>query len=190
MPTSGTTPRPADGSSSPTEAPPAEAPTTGSLSDRKGDVSFSLDRPPAWADIVGATVARSASAYEVRIALGGPVPSTYERERTINVASFFDVDGDGSVDYEVWANLASGGWGGSYFDNTRPRGGRFNDESLVITPVGSELVVAFPVTHLASARTFQWAVGTEWGRYETLGTAASARDEAPDDDGAAVFPGK
>ena len=166
----------------------AFTPTTGSIADQKGDVTLSLDRPPAWADLLGGTLTRRAEGYELRVKLGGEVPATYEPERTINIASFYDVTGDGSIDYEVWVNLASGGWGGSYFDNTRRGANRINDEALGITPTGDELVITFPLTHLASAERMQWAMASEWGRYETIGTAAAARDDAPDNDAAARFP--
>lgn len=173
----------------PTPAP-AEVvtPTTGAISDRQGDVTFSLDRRPRWADLVGGTLTRRGDGYELRVKLAGAVPSTYETERTINIASFFDVTGDGSIDYEVWVNLASEGWGGSYFDNTRTGANRINDEALAITPTGNELVISFPLTHLAAAERMQWAMAMEWGRYEVIGTAAAARDDAPDNDAAARFP--
>jgi hypothetical protein len=166
----------------------AITPTTGSITDKRGDVTLSVDRPPAWADLLGGTLTRRAEGYELRVKLGGEVPSTYERDRTINIASFYDVTGDGSIDYEVWVNLASGGWGGSYFDNTRRGANRINDDALAITPVGDELVITFPLSHLASAERMRWAMASEWGRYEVIGTAAAARDDAPDNDAAASFP--
>jgi len=168
--------------------PPTFAPTTATISDRKGDVTFSVDRPPAWADLVGGTLTRRPEGYELRVKLGAEVPSTYESERTINIASFYDVTGDGSIDYEVWVNLASGGWGGSYFDNTRRGANRLNDEALAIRTEGAELVVGFPLSHLASAERMQWSLAMEWGRYEVIGTVAAARDDAPDNDAAAQFP--
>lgn len=171
-------------------AAPSEpiTPTTGTISDRQGDVTFSLDRRPDWADLIGGTLTRRGDGYELRVKLGGAVPSTYETERTINIASFYDVTGDGSIDYEVWVNLAAEGWGGSYFDNTRTGANRINDEALTITPTGDELVVSFPLAHLAAAERMQWALAMEWGRYEAIGTAAAARDDAPDNDAAAAFP--
>jgi hypothetical protein len=180
--------QPAGTTAAPTQEATPGAPTTASLSDKKGDVTLSLDRPPTWADIVGGTLTRRADVYELRIRMGGTVPSTYDRDHTINVASFYDVDGNGSIDHEVWVNLASGGWGGSYFDNTKRGGSRINDDALAIQPQGDELVVTFPLEHLKSASRMQWALAMEWGRYDVIGTAAAARDDAPDNDGAAQFP--
>ena len=107
----------------------------------------------------------------------------------MNIASFYDVDGDGRIDFEVWANLAARGWGGSWFDN-RAGAARYGDKAEVgITVAGDEVVLRFPLSHLGGLDRFRWALASEWGRYEALSTKATARDDAPDDDGAARFPG-
>lgn len=107
----------------------------------------------------------------------------------MNIASFYDVDGDGTIDYEVWANIANGGWGESYFDNSK-KGGRYQEASgVTVTTEGDEVVLRFPLSHLANAARFRWSLASEWGRYGVIGTDQAARDAAPDDDGASSFPG-
>lgn len=105
----------------------------------------------------------------------------------MNVASFFDVDGDGVIDYEIWANLADTGWSPAYFDNTGA-GGKFGQGSGVEVEVaGGELVMRFPLSHLANSRGFRWSLASEWGRYEVISSPAAARDDAPDNDGFVRF---
>ena len=172
-----------------TTAAPARV-TSAAITDRLGDLTPSpVDRPPVWADLAGATLLRRDSGYELRVRLGGDTaPQTVDADHTMNIATFFDVNGDGRIDYEVWANLASGGWGGSYFDNVRG-GGKFLDASGVAVAVeGAEVVLRFPLGHLEAAERFRFALASEWGRYEVLGTAAMARDDVPDNDAAARFP--
>jgi hypothetical protein len=173
--------------------PPAAAGvSTAALTDRIGDLTPSpLDPPPSWADLAGATLNRRPDGFELRVRLGGPAaPTTTDEDHTMNVASFYDLDGNGRVDFEVWANLAAGGWGASYFDNTTKGKNRYGDASGVAIAVeGTEVVLRFPLASLRSAASFRWAVASEWGRYEVLGTAAMARDDVPDFDGAAPFPG-
>jgi len=172
-------------------APVVAGATTAAITDRVNDLTPSpADPPPPWADLAGATVIRRAGGFELRVALGGgTAPSTTDDEHTMNIAAFFDVDGDGSIDYEVWANLATRGWGSSYFDNANRRGGFQEQSGVTVAVEGAEVVVRFPLSHLAFAERFRWALASEWGRYEVLGTVAMARDDAPDDDAAARFPG-
>lgn len=175
----------------PTAAPPiAGEPTTAVIVDRAGDVTPSpLDRPPAWADLLGARLTRGTDGFELRVRLaGGRAPSSTDEAHTMNVASFYDLDGDGRVDFEVWANLASRGWGSSYFDDVHGSGGFQERSGVTVTAEGDEVVLRFPLAHLQRATRFRWSIASEWGRYEVLGTAASARDDAPDDDAAADFP--
>jgi hypothetical protein len=161
------------------------------IGDRVGDLTPSpLDPPPPWADLAGAKLTRTPSGFELRVTLGGgTAPTTTDEDHTMNVASFYDVDGDGTVDYEVWANLASGGWGSSWFDNDGRRGAFQERSGVTVTVEGGDVVMRFPATHLGGFERFRWSVASEWGRYEVLGTAATARDDAPDNDGAARFPG-
>jgi hypothetical protein len=157
---------------------------------KSGDATPStVDAAPRWADIIGARLLRSGDRYELRIRLaGGDAPETTDDQHTMNVASFYDVDGDGAIDYEVWANLAAGGWGAAYYDDGPGQGGAGEGSGVDVTTEGDEVVLRFPTSHLAGAERFQWSTASEWGRYEALGTPAMARDDAPDDDEAVRFP--
>jgi hypothetical protein len=169
----------------------APEPTTfASVIDPVGDRTFSVDPPPPWADLAGAALTRSGAGYELRVEVGGGVaPTTTDANHTMNIASFYDVDGDGVIDYEVWANLASGGWGGSYFDD-RTNFAAFLEKSFVtITVEGDEVVIRFPLAHLQRASSFRWSLASEWGRSEVMGTNVAARDDMPDNDQPAGFPG-
>lgn len=172
-------------------APVVPGATTAAITDRFGDLTPSpVDPPPPWADLVGATMLRRADGFELRVRLGGgSAPSGTDEDHTMNIASFYDVDGDGTVDYEVWANLAAHGWGGSWFDNRARKAGFADKANVAITAAGDEVVLRFPLSHVGNAERFRWSLASEWGRYEVLGTVATARDDAPDDDGAARFPG-
>jgi hypothetical protein len=168
-----------------------DVPLSARITDRIGDATPSLlDRPPPWADLAGATLTRAGDRFELRVQLaGGAAPQKTDADHTMNVASFFDVDGDGNVDYEVWANLADGGWGGSWFDD-RTGTSRFGDDAGVTwTPEGDSIVMRFDAPHVGNARNFRWSIASEWGRYETLDGPASVKDDAPDDDQPADFTG-
>jgi hypothetical protein len=172
-------------------APPPAAALTSSLQDPVGDASPSLlDKPPAWADLVAGRLTRSAEGFELRVRLGGPSAPTSsgDEDHTMNVASFFDVDGDGRVDYEVWANLDSGGWGSAYFDDVRSSATYRERSGIQVGPDGDEVVLRFPLTHLGSAASFRWSLALEWARYETLGSPTSVKDQAPDGGAPAPFP--
>lgn len=170
--------------------PPVPA-TAGTLEDRTGDVTVApLDPAPKYADLVAATLRRAAGGFTLRVRFNAPAPASGTGDdHTMNVATFFDVDGDGSVDYEVWANVARDGWGGAWFDNANDRGGYLDDSDVRITVDRGVLVLRFPLGHVGNAARFRWAMATEYGRLETLGTIAAARDAMPDNDGAARFPG-
>ncbi|HVF74425.1 MAG TPA: hypothetical protein VM938_05205 [Acidimicrobiales bacterium] len=187
----GATTTPSTGASGQQPAPVVPGATTAALVDPRGDLTPSpLDPPPAWADLVGATLLRRADGFELRVRLGGgSAPTGTDEDHTMNIASFYDVDGNGSVDYEVWANLAASGWGGSWFDNRAGKAAFADKARVAVTVAGDEVVLRFPLSHLGNAEQFRWSLASEWGRYEVLGTAATARDDAPDNDGAARFPG-
>jgi hypothetical protein len=161
------------------------------LSDPADDLTTSVERPPAWADLLGATLSRTSNGFELRVRLGGgKAPTSSDEEHTMNVASFFDVDGDGKIDYEVWANIAARGWGASYFDDVHRTGGYQEKSGVTVTPEGDEVVLRFPPSHLGGSTAFRWSIASEWGRYSSLGSVATARDDAPDDDKAADFPSR
>lgn len=170
--------------------PAVAAPVEAAITDPEGDATPSpIDPPPAWADLVGARLIRSGDGFELRIALGGgDAPESTDEDHTMNVASFYDVDGDGAVDYEIWANVAAGGWGATYFDNGPDQGGFGEGSGVTVAAEGGDVVLRFPAGHLGDAARFRWSVASEWGRYEALGTPAMVRDDAPDDDEAVAFP--
>jgi len=164
--------------------------TEASITDPAFDTSKPLlEAPPAWADLLGARLIRSRSGFELRVRLGGgDAPESIDADRTMNLASFYDVDGDGAIDFEIWANLASGGWGSSYFDNDRGTGS-FQEESFVtVTTDGDEVVLRFALLHLDRSSRFQWSLASEWGSYEAIGSTSMVRDSAPDGGAAASFP--
>lgn len=191
----GPTPSSAGGGTGTSQGPggePSAFPETrGSLVDPAGDATPAVaDSAPPWADLVGGTLTRRSDGFELRVRLaGGSAPRTTDPDHTMNIASYYDVTGDGVIDYEVFANLAARGWGSSWFDN-RGRRAYVNEKSGVrIEVAGDEVVLHFSLSHLGGAERFQWALASEWGRYEVLSTPASARDDAPDNDAAVRFPG-
>jgi hypothetical protein len=181
----------AGSSSTTTTASAPAAARAGDITDQTLDVSPSpLDRPPAWADLVGAHLTRDTNGFELRVRLGGgdAPESSGDDAHTMNVASFYDVDGDGKIDYEVWANIASGGWGASYFDDVHHSGGYLDDSGVTVSTDGDEIVLRFPLDHVGNADHFRWSIASEWGRYAVIGTDQAARDEAPDGGAASDFP--
>jgi hypothetical protein len=139
---------------------------------------------------VSAQLARTGEGFELRVRLGGgDAPErTSDDEHTMNIASFYDLDGDGGIDTEVWLNVASTGWGATWFDNVGDGGGFQDGSGVIVTTEGAEVVARFPLSHLGGASRFRYSLASEWGRYETIGTVAAARDDAPDDDKPMPFP--
>lgn len=171
--------------------PGADAVRSASVTDPVGDLTPSpADPPPAWADLRGATLRRSTDGFELAIDLAGPAPARApDAEHTMNIASFYDLDGDGHIDVEIWVTLADDGWGGAHFDD-RANAATFARDSQVVARVeGRQVIVAFPAAHLDDAAAFRWALASEWGRFEVIGSSLAARDDVPDDDAAAGFPG-
>lgn len=152
------------------------------VDDAEGDVTATvLEEAPPYADLLAARVELGDLGYEIEITLAADVPEQQpDPDRTMNVAWFADVDGDGVVDHELWLNLADDGWFPGHRDNQR-REARFGQETGIEVEVdGQSLVLRF-AEDLLGAERFRWAVGSEWGRYEVLGTDAAARDSAPED---------
>ena len=178
---SGATDDPGD-PSPPAPTPPDPAPSTSSVDDAAGDVTASLlDDPPDHADLRAARVTLQGDAFEVVVTLGGEVPQRQsDPDRTMNVAWFADVDGDGVVDHEVWLNLADDGWFPGHRDNQRQQASFGSGTGIEVEVRDRDLVVRFG-RDLLGTDAFRWAVASEWGRYETLGTEAAARDSAPED---------
>lgn len=176
-----------------TSTPPAASPPPQervSVDDPDDDAVGGLDDdPPAWSDLAGVTLIRQGNAYGLRVTLaGGSAPTEARGEETMNIASFYDVDGDGGVDYEVWANLGPDGWGGSWFDSDG-RAAFGEDSNVSIEVDGAEVVVLFPDVMLDVPDTFRFSVASEYGELGVLTSAFARRDDVPDDDRAVAFPG-
>lgn len=166
-----------DDADSPAAQPGPAGPVRASVSDPTGDVRGTLTGAPAYADLTGATLTRG-DVFEVRVAFAGTVPQRQSDDRIVQVATFYDLDGDGETDYEVWASLADDGWGTSY---RTPDGARFGSDSAVrARPEGSDLVLTFPLSHLEGATTLAWAVGAQWGTLEQVASGTTSKDNAPD----------
>lgn len=160
-------------------------PTTATVGDPAGDVRGGIGPAPAHTDLTVASLTRG-DAWQVRVTFAGTVPQRQQGDRVVQVATFYDLDGDGSTDYEVWASLADNGWGTSY---RTPEGARFGSSSGANARAeGRDLVLTFPLGHLRSAERLGWSVGAQWGSYEQIASGTTARDTAPDG-GWAIFPG-
>ena len=170
---------------SPADKSEPSAPLRAAVSDPTGDVRGTLTGAPAYADLTGAALTR-ADSFEVRMSFAGAVPQRQTDDRIVQVATFYDLDGDGETDYEVWASLADNGWGTSY---RTPDGARFGEDSGArAAPEGDDLVITFPLTHLQRAEKMAWAVGAQWGTLEQVASGTTSKDNAPDG-GWARFPG-
>lgn len=182
---------PGTGGSSPGSSAGPAPEASSAVSDPAGDLTPSpADPPPPWADLRGATLRRASSQMELAVELGGTAPDRApDPDHTMNIASFYDLDGDGVIDVEVWVTLADDGWGGAYFDDRAGTSAYAGKSQVQARVEQGRLVLRFPTTHLHDATVFRWSIASEWGRYEAIGTDLAARDDAPDDDGAVRFPG-
>lgn len=177
---------PASAPSSPTRATgtPAQAPGgSASVTDGTGDATGL--GTPSYVDLTGAGVTRDGNRFRVRVEVAAPLPARQTDDKTMNVGCFVDTDGDGQVDYEMWANLSDSGWGTSY---RYPDGARYGGSSgVTVTVSGATLTLGFPSDHVGGASSFRWATGAEYGTLEQVGSGTTAKDLAPDR-GAVDFP--
>lgn len=184
--TTGASPRP------PTEAataPSAPVVRRAELVDPVGDVDEPvLVDAPDYADLASASIEVGDGAVTLSVSFSGRTPERSDDDHTMNVASFYDVDGNGSIDFEVWANLSSSGWGTSWFDNRDGRAlfGADDEAEASVTP--DALTLHFPHEYLGDAGSFRWALAAEWGTYEALATNQMTSDRAPDEGRPADFP--
>lgn len=153
--------------------------------------SAPLTSGPRYADLVGGLLERHpGEGYLLAIDLDGGVPEgARDGDHTMNVATYYDITGDGHVDVEVWANLADGGWDTAVYDNRTGEAAFSDDDDASVGVEDDQLMLRFPLSVLDGAQRLRWAVASEWGRYEQLGTPLSVRDEMPDDGAPAPFPG-
>lgn len=144
--------------------------------------------PPPWTDLAGGSLERRADAYRLIVRLGGDAPTRAPGSETMNIASFYDVDGDGSIDYEIWVNLGPDGWGPVWYDdqgNAAPG----EDSNVTVEIEGDEVRLVFPGVMLASPDRLRFSIASEYGELTTIGSSFARRDDAPDDDQAVSFPG-
>ena len=158
------------------------------VDDPAGDLSRSVEGAPDAADIVAVELSRSGDAVEVRTTFAGAVPTRQSGGKGMNVASFYDVDGNGVVDYEVWASLADDGWGTGHLDRREERATFGPSTGIAVSVQGRTLVTTFPADRIGGAKRFRWSAASEWGSYEAMAASTSARDYAPDT-GAVDYPG-
>jgi len=158
------------------------------VSDPSGDLSRGLEGAPAFADIVAVKVDRSGGTVTVRTTFAAAVPTKQTDNKGMNVASFYDVDDNGVIDYEVWASLADDGWGTGHLDRREEKAGFGPSTGIEVTVEGDTLVTRFPVDRIGGAEVFRWSAASEWGSYESMAASTTARDYAPDE-GSADYPG-
>lgn len=172
-----------------------EPPTTPPLervefADPVGDATpgVGTDTPPPWTDLAGGSLERRADAYRLVVRLGGEAPKAAPGSETMNIASFYDLDGDGAIDYEIWVNLGPDGWGPVWYDdqgNAAPG----EDSNVTVEIEGDEVQLIFPGVMLASPDRLRFSIASEYGELTTIGSSFARRDDAPDDDQAVSFPG-
>jgi hypothetical protein len=160
-----------------------------SFDDPVGDATpgIGATRPPAWTDLAGGALDRQGNAFRLTIRLGGEAPKAAPGAETMNIATFFDVDGDGAIDYELWVNLGRNGWGPTWYDD---KGNAAPGERSNVTVVveGAEVRLLFPDVMLGSPPRLRFSVASEYGPLSSIGSNAARRDDAPDNDRAISFP--
>jgi hypothetical protein len=158
------------------------------VSDPAGDLSRSVEGAPDSADIVAVELSRTGETIEVRTTFAGEVPTRQSGGKGMNVASFYDVDGNGVVDYEVRASLADNGWGTGHLDRREEKASYGPSTGIAVSVQARTLVASFPADRIGGAQRFRWSAASEWGSYEAMAASTSARDYAPDS-GAVDYPG-
>jgi hypothetical protein len=166
-------------------AAPAEATITDPVGDATRNV---VAGNPSWADLAGAKLVRGGDGYELRIRLADTPPTSAPDNRTMNIASYYDIDGDGTVDYEVWTTLADNGWGSAWYDDRRGRASFADKSGVTAAADGAEVVLRFSADLIGSPATFRWSLASEYGTYEQIGTPIAAADSAPDGNRPTTFP--
>ena len=158
-----------------------------SFDDPVGDALGGLDADaPAWSDLAGASLERRGDAYRLTVRLGGPVPATQPGAETMNVATFFDTDGDGAIDHELWVNLGPDGWGPVWWTGDRSRPGEASNVTVVVD--GDELRLLFPDVMLGAPERLRFSLASEYGELRVIGSDYARRDDAPDGDESVSFP--
>ncbi len=183
-----------DGTTSPPDGDAPETTTTlvterVSFDDPVGDATpgVGTTRPPAWTDLAGGALQRRGNAYQLDIRLAGEAPPRAPGTETMNIASFFDVDGDGAVEYEIWVNLGPDGWGPVWYDD-RGNAAPGADSNVTVEVAGDTVSLLFPDVLLDAPERLRFSLASEYGDIATIGSSFARRDDAPDDDRAVSFP--
>lgn len=143
---------------------------------------------PAHADLRSLALEVAGDTATITIGFAGPAPEQGEGDDILNVATYHDVTGDGSVDYEIWASLTADGWGTSWYD-VRNGTARFAaDDDVDVDVVDGAVVLTFPPGHLGGARSGRWLASSEWGSVATISSGTSTTDDAPDDRSGRTWP--
>ena len=160
-----------------------------SFDDPVGDATpgVGTGTPPAWTDLAGGSLERQGNAYRLTIRLGGDAPETAPGAETMNIATFFDVDGDAGIEYELWVNLGSEGWGPVWYDD---QGNAAPGEASNVTVIveGNEVRMLFPDVMLDAPDRLRFSIASEYGELAQIGSDFARRDDAPDGDQAVSFP--
>lgn len=160
-----------------------------SFDDPLGDATpgVGTQTPPPWTDLAGGSLERQGNAYRLTIRLGGEAPATSSGAQTMNVATFFDTDGDSGIEHELWVNLGSGGWGPVWYDD---RGGAIPGEASNVTVIveGDEVRLLFPDVMIDRPDRLRFSMASEYGELAQIGSSFARRDDAPDGDRAVAFP--
>lgn len=174
------------GATSTTTAPRTERV---SFDDPVGDATpgVGTGTPPPWTDLAGGSLERRGNAYRLTVRLAGEAPETAPGRETMNIASFYDTDGDGAVDFEIWVNLGPEGWGPVVYDD-RGNAAPGEDSNVTVVVDGDEVRLLFPDVMLDTPDRLQFSLASEYGELSTIGSSFARRDDAPDDDQAVSFP--
>ena len=199
--TSSTSPDGASSSTTPGGGPGEATPTataSGSAASANRRVAFddpvgdatsgqTVGTPPSWSDLAGGSLEREGDAYRLTIRLGGAAPQTAPGAETMNIATFFDTDGDGAVERELWVNLGANGWGPVWYDD---KGNAAAGERSNVTVVveGDEVRLLFPDVMLEKPDRLRFSMASEYGPLTVIGTDQARRDDAPNDDRVVSFP--
>jgi len=167
---------------------PAGAPVAVSFDDPVGDAVGGLDAdPPPWTDLAGGSLEHRDGVYRLAVELGGDAPERAPGSETMNIASFFDIDDDGTVDHEIWVNLDGEGWGPVRYDD-RGTVAPGAESGVTIEVRGRSVILAFPASVIGAPEGLRFSTASEYGAIEVIGTDFARRDDAPDDDQAVSFP--
>lgn len=163
-------------------AGPDPAVVASTTTDPAGDVySPPLSSPPDWTDLRAGRVEAGPGDVVVTVGVAAPLPQRQpDPDTTMNAALFADLDGDGRIDLEVWANLADDGWYPAYRRNDTGTAHFGPDSGITARPEGDQLHLTLPPELFDGARRYRWSLATQWGPYATLGTSTAAHDQAPD----------